>query len=294
MRRRRPEIPIIDYVSPSVWAWRPGRAHKMRDYVDHVLALLPFEPEAHGSLSGPPCTYVGHPLIERLPWIAALDTAPLAQRLGLAPDTALLVVLPGSRSSEVKRLMQPFGETLSRLIERGRKFEVVMPVVESVRGLVEQHLPAWPKQPHLLEGEEDKFRAFKLARAALAASGTVTLELAAGRHADGRRLQGRCGDRAVAAAHDQGALDRSRQPGAGRERLSRAHPGALHAGQAGERAGADPRREPGARQAARRRWPGFPSACACRRGTPSEAAADIVLDYAESGRGWPRPSLLRQ
>ena len=74
--------------------------------------------------------------------------------------------------------MQPFGETLTGSIERGRKFEVVMPVVESVRGLIEQHLPAWPKQPHLVAGEEDKFRAFKLARAALAASGTVTLELA--------------------------------------------------------------------------------------------------------------------
>src|SRR5438874_13206140 len=92
VRRRSPEIPIVDYVSPSVWAWRPGRARKMRQYVDHVLALLPFEPEAHLRLGGPPCTYVGHPLIERLPWLAGLDTAPLAQRLGLLPDTALLVV----------------------------------------------------------------------------------------------------------------------------------------------------------------------------------------------------------
>ena len=74
--------------------------------------------------------------------------------------------------------MKPFGETLTKLIERGRKFEVIIPVVESVRGLIEQHLPAWPKQPYLVTGEEDKFRAFKLARAALAASGTVTLELA--------------------------------------------------------------------------------------------------------------------
>ena len=150
----------------------------MRGYVDHVLALLPFEPDAHQRLGGPPCTYVGHPLIERLPWVAALDTAPLAQRLALPPDTHLLVVLPGSRPSEVGRLMQPFGEALTRLIERGRKFEVVIPVVESVRGLIEEHLPAWPKQPHLVSGEEDKFRAFKMARAALAASGTVTLELA--------------------------------------------------------------------------------------------------------------------
>jgi lipid-A-disaccharide synthase len=150
----------------------------MRGYIDHVLGLLPFEPAAHERLNGPPCTYVGHPLIERLSWIAALDTSPLARRLGLAPDTKLLLVLPGSRTSEVKRLIGPFGEAIARLAEQGRRFEVVMPVVATVRSLIEQHLPAWPKRPVLIEGEDDKFRAFKLARAALAASGTVTLELA--------------------------------------------------------------------------------------------------------------------
>ena len=250
VRQRRPEIPIIDYVSPSVWAWRPGRARKMRGYVDHVLALLPFEPDAHLRLGGPPCTYVGHPLIERLAWIAALDTAPLAERLALPPDTPLLVVLPGSRPSEVGRLMQPFGEALTRLMERGRKFEVVIPVVESVRGLIEQHLPAWPKQPHLVTGEEDKFRAFKLARAALAASGTVTLELALRRHADGRGLQGRGADGGRRAPADHRDVGGARQPGAGREGVSGADPGVLHAREPGERAGADPRRGPGAGQAA--------------------------------------------
>jgi lipid-A-disaccharide synthase len=179
VRRRNPLIPIVDYVSPSVWAWRAGRARKMRRYVDHVMALLPFEPEAHRRLGGPPCTYVGHPLIERLPWIADLDTAPLAQRLGLADDLPLLLVLPGSRSSEVHKLMQPFGDTLRLLLAQGRKFQVAIPVVDSVRKLIEAHLPAWPAKPVLLEGEADKFRAFRLARAALAASGTVTLELAA-------------------------------------------------------------------------------------------------------------------
>ena len=120
----------------------------MRAYVDHVLALLPFEPDAHQRLGGPPCTYVGHPLVERL----RLDRR--ARHRARWPSgwrcrrtRALLVVLPGSRPSEVKRLMQPFGEALTRLMERGRKFEVVIPVVESVRGLIEQHLPAWPKQP---------------------------------------------------------------------------------------------------------------------------------------------------
>jgi lipid-A-disaccharide synthase len=178
IRRRRPDIPIIDYVSPSVWAWRPGRARRMRPCIDHVLGLWPFEPEVHARLGGPPCSFVGHPVIERHPWLAALDPAPLAERLRLPPGRPVLAVLPGSRSSEVARLMQPFGATLAALLSRGLAFEVVMPVVPSVRSIVEQRLAAWPLRPHLVEGEDDKFRAFKLATAALAASGTVTLELA--------------------------------------------------------------------------------------------------------------------
>lgn len=178
IRRRAPEIPIVDYVSPSVWAWRPGRAAKMRRYVDHVLALLPFEPDAHERLGGPPCTYVGHPLIERRAWLDSLDPAPLAERLGIARNQPVLLVLPGSRTSEVGRLMQPFGDTVRLLRERGVSPQVIVPAVPHVRGQIEAALADWPLRPHLVEGEEDKWRAFRLATAALAASGTVTLELA--------------------------------------------------------------------------------------------------------------------
>ena len=292
VRRRNPEIPIIDYVSPSVWAWRPGRARKMREYVDHVLALLPFEPDAHRQLRGPPCTYVGHPLIERLPWIDALDTAPLAEYLGLPSDTHLLVVLPGSRPSEVARLMKPFGETLSRLIERGRKFEVAIPVVESVRGLIEQHLPAWPKRPALLEGEENKFRAFKLARAALAASGTVTLELAvAGTPmvvaykvdavmAPPLRLMIKA--RSIVLANL--VLGENAFPELIQERCTPVKLADALAAILDE----SPARAKQLAALAR-----IPERLRLPRGTPSEAAADIVLNYAEIGRGWPRPSLLQ-
>jgi lipid-A-disaccharide synthase len=178
VRRRLPQVPIIDYVCPSVWAWRPGRARKMLGYVDHVLALLPFEPEALAQLGGPASTYVGHPLIERLAWLDALDPSPLAKRLRLKAGKPVLVVLPGSRSSEVKRLMDPFGEAVAQLYERGIEPYVIIPVVRHVRPLIEQKIASWRVKPILIEGEEDKFRAFKLARAALAASGTVTLELA--------------------------------------------------------------------------------------------------------------------
>lgn len=178
VRRRLPALPILDYVSPSVWAWRPGRARKMRRYVDHVLAILPFEPAVHERLGGPPCSYVGHPLIERLDWIRGLDPMQLADRLGLDRSIPVLVVLPGSRSNEVKRLMPPFGDALRRLQQDFGPLQVVVPAVGSVKPLIEQGLAHWPLKPHLVGGDEDKFLAFRLATAALAASGTVTLELA--------------------------------------------------------------------------------------------------------------------
>lgn len=179
IRRVRPGIPIVNYVSPSVWAWRPWRARKMRPYVDEVLALLPFEPGVHERLGGPPCTYVGHPLVERRPWIAALDPEPLARRLGLAVDRQPLLVLPGSRRSVISRLWGPFSATLWELHARGHRLELIVPVVASTRDLIVERMKGWPPFPvHLVEEDVDKFRAFKLARAALVASGTATLELA--------------------------------------------------------------------------------------------------------------------
>jgi len=293
VRKRLPEVPIIDYVSPSVWAWRPGRARRMRHYVDHVLALLPFEPDAHLRLGGPPCTYVGHPLIERLPWIAGLDTAPLAARLALPQDTPLLVVLPGSRPSEVSRLMGPFGEALARLMERGRRFEVVLPVVESVRGLLERELPKWPKQPLLVTGEEDKFRAFKLARAALAASGTVTLELAvAGTPmvvaykvdavmAPPLRLMLKTPSVVLANL----VLDEKVFP----ELLQDYCTPANLANALAPLLDDSPQRDRQLAALAR-----VPQRLMLDHGTPSEAAAEVVLYYAEKGRGWPHPRLVGQ
>lgn len=177
IRKRKPNIPIVNYVSPSVWAWRPGRARKMRPYVDHLMALLPFEPEAHQRLGGPPCSYVGHPMIEKLDWINGLDEPELAARLGLTTGLPVLVVLPGSRPTEVRRLIQPFGDTVAQLREQIGEFEIIIPAVDSVRPLIEEGLGAWSVKPHLVSGESDKFKAFRLATAALAASGTVTLEL---------------------------------------------------------------------------------------------------------------------
>jgi lipid-A-disaccharide synthase len=178
IRKARPDLPIVDYVSPSVWAWRSWRAPRMRAYVDEVLALLPFEPDVHARLGGPPCTYVGHPLIERRHWIDALDPQGLRERLGLTDAHPTLLVLPGSRRSEITRLWNPFTATLRALRATGHRLDVIVPTVENVRDLVAERVKQWPFPTHIIEDEADKFRAFKLAHAALAASGTVTLELA--------------------------------------------------------------------------------------------------------------------
>ncbi|AXS40420.1 lipid-A-disaccharide synthase [Breoghania sp. L-A4] len=171
VRKRAPHIPIVDYVSPSVWAWRPGRARKMARYIDHLLAILPFEPGVHETLGGPPCSYVGHPLIERL---AELRPAP-GERTADAPS---LLVLPGSRSSEVSRLLEPFGETVARVAAVHPGLEVMIPCVPHLAERIRAQTATWAVRPRIVLGEADKFAAFRKARAALAASGTVTLELA--------------------------------------------------------------------------------------------------------------------
>jgi lipid-A-disaccharide synthase len=171
VRRKMPQIPIVDYVCPSVWAWRPGRAKTMRSYVDHVLALLPFEPEALKRLHGPACTYVGHPLIERLPELRTTDFAENLRR-------QQLLVLPGSRRSEIDRLMPVFGEALAVLLPSFAGLDIVLPAVSHHRARIENLAAKWSVKPRVIAGEAAKFAAFRSASAALAASGTVTLELA--------------------------------------------------------------------------------------------------------------------
>jgi lipid-A-disaccharide synthase len=174
VRASDPKIPIVDYVSPSVWAWRPGRARAMLTYVDHVLALLPFEPEAYRRLRGPPCSYVGHHLTEQL---ASLRPGPEEQKRRDAQPPVLLV-LPGSRRSEIRHHMAVFGQALGRLRDEGVAFELLLPTMPHLHEAVAQGLDGWPVQPRVVVGEQEKRAAFRITHAALAKSGTVTLELA--------------------------------------------------------------------------------------------------------------------
>jgi lipid-A-disaccharide synthase len=179
VRAAAPSIPILDYVSPSVWAWRPGRARAMRRYVDLVLALLPFEPRAHQRLGGPPCTYVGHPLLEQL---AQLRPSPEEAERRLA-EPPILLFLPGSRGGEIRRLLATFGQALgllaaARLTAGSAPFEIVLPTLPHLRERIAAATADWPLQPRIVVEAKDKQAAFRVARAALAKSGTVTLELA--------------------------------------------------------------------------------------------------------------------
>ncbi|MGF6309252.1 lipid-A-disaccharide synthase [Bradyrhizobium sp. i1.8.4] len=173
VRARNPDIPIVDYVSPSVWAWRPGRARAMRSYVDHVLALLPFEPEEYRKLQGPPCSYVGHPLTEHLASLRPNEEE--QKRRDTRPP--VLLVLPGSRRSEIRHHLAPFGAALGQL-NKQTSFELVLPTMPHLEAMVREGVASWPVAPRLAIGETEKRAAFRVARAALAKSGTVTLELA--------------------------------------------------------------------------------------------------------------------
>jgi lipid-A-disaccharide synthase len=173
VRARLPGLPVIDYVSPSIWAWRPGRARAMRAYVDHVLALLPFEPEAHRRLGGPSCTYVGHPLSERL----AEFTPSAEERAARDASPPLVLILPGSRRMEIRRLLPVFGETIAKL-DALHPIRPVLPAVDWLEPEIVARTRDWPVVPEIITGEAAKLSAFRRARAALAASGTVTLELA--------------------------------------------------------------------------------------------------------------------
>jgi lipid-A-disaccharide synthase len=137
-----------------------------------LLALLPFEPDAHRRLGGPPCSYVGHPLIERLD-----QFRPSAREAPLR-DRPTLLVLPGSRRSEIRRLTAVFGDAVARVAEEVPGLDLVLPAVADLADDIRERISNWTVKPRVVTGEAAKLAAFRGARAALAASGTVTLELA--------------------------------------------------------------------------------------------------------------------
>jgi lipid-A-disaccharide synthase len=178
LKRLAPQIPTIDYVAPQVWASRQYRARKMAKDFDLLLALLPFEPPFFERY-GLPTTFVGHPVIERARLMTGGDA--LRAKLGIAPDAPLLCVLPGSRSSEIRFILPVFKAAVAQIARRDPGLITVLPTVPHVAARVRAACADWPAPVHVLEDDADKYAAFKAADAALAASGTVTVELALAR-----------------------------------------------------------------------------------------------------------------
>ena len=172
VKAANPALRTIHYVAPSVWAWRAGRAAKMAGAIDHVLALLPFEPP-YMTAAGMTCDFVGHPVV-------ADPLAAAQERDALAPvNRPMILCLPGSRRSEVTRLAPIFGQALAKLAVHHPGLSVALPTLPHLKDLVQSLTQDWAIPPHLILDPAEKRAAFALADVALAASGTVSLELAA-------------------------------------------------------------------------------------------------------------------
>ncbi len=182
VKERNSKIRTVHYVAPTVWAWRPERAERMSKFVDHVLALFPFEPP-YMERAGMDCDFVGHPVVaEKI----GTDEEAISLRTVLGMKKGPLVLaLPGSRRSEVSRLTGTFGAALSKLHEKHPDMRVIVPCAAPVAGLVRTLTAHWPVRPVLVDPTRErgfsgaKLAAFRAADVALAASGTVSLELAA-------------------------------------------------------------------------------------------------------------------
>lgn len=179
-----PQTPIINYVCPTVWAWKPDRAVKMSAYIDHVLSVFPFEAEIVAQLGGPPVTYVGHRLTNDAGLLSAsarqknLNAKRASLRIGEQFDKPVCLVLPGSRAGELKRLLPSLQQTVQELAGRCPDTRFVIPTLPRLEAEVRAACRDWPCEIEIVSGESAKWAAFSTADVAVAASGTVLLELA--------------------------------------------------------------------------------------------------------------------
>ncbi|QLF70356.1 lipid-A-disaccharide synthase [Peteryoungia desertarenae] len=177
VRSKMPNLPIVNYVCPSVWAWKEYRATAMLSYVDAVLAVLPFEPAVMERLGGPKTHYVGHRLTSH-PDIRRIRMARTNRPASTDEDERTILLLPGSRASEINALLPVFGDVMKEFIERNGKTRFLLPTVPRQEARVREIVAGWDLRPEVLVGDAAKWQAFEDADAAIAASGTVILELA--------------------------------------------------------------------------------------------------------------------
>ena len=175
LRRRLPALKLVKYVAPQAWASRPGRAKALAQTFDLLLSIIAFEPPLFEA-AGVRTVFVGHPSLAQAP--SGADPERLRGRIGAAPGDQILLVLPGSRRSEVKRLLPPFGDAVRILAASHPRLRVVVAAARTVVGQVRAALASWPDRVTLVEDDEGKADAMAAATLAIACSGTVTTELA--------------------------------------------------------------------------------------------------------------------
>jgi lipid-A-disaccharide synthase len=171
-------VPLIHYVAPTVWAWRPKRAKKIATFLDHLLVLLPFEPP-YFTREGLACTFVGHPIVESD--AAKGDAARFRTTHNIPANAPLLSILPGSRSGEISRLMPVFAETVAKLKAAHPDLHIAIPAAPGFKSSLQEQTRLWPLPVTITETDQDKYDTFAASRVALACSGTVALELAMAR-----------------------------------------------------------------------------------------------------------------
>ncbi len=176
VRAALPRLPIVNYVCPSVWAWKEYRAKAMLAYVDRVLAVLPFEPEAMKRLGGPETIFVGHRLTDD-PDLLKVRGQRSTRPTKSAGEKKTILLLPGSRSAEIKSLLPVFGEAAKEFVERNGDTRFLLPTVPRREAMVREMAAKLPVSVEVSSGAEAKWNAFAEADAAMAASGTVILEL---------------------------------------------------------------------------------------------------------------------
>lgn len=175
LKHKEPNIKIIDYVVPSVWFWRAGRARAMSRYFDHCLALLPFEPEVLRNLGGPSCQFIGHRAIEDV--ASDLEVKHFRETYGVSRDEPCLVILPGSRYGEISHLLPIFAEVCEKLSQKYTSLRVFLPLVEHLAETTRAEVEGWPFPVEFMTDHREKLALFRSADLAIAASGTVALEM---------------------------------------------------------------------------------------------------------------------
>ena len=165
----------VHYVAPQVWAWRQGRAARLGHKIDHLLALLPFEPRFFERY-GLACSFVGHPIIEEAGRRG--DGARFKRRYEMPFDAPIICLLPGSRLAEIRQHMPVLKETANKLWQRYPNLRLILPTLPSLKPVLQPLIEDWPIRPLILDERADRFDAYAASLLAIAASGTVTLELA--------------------------------------------------------------------------------------------------------------------